>query len=252
MHKGQTSPSATSILHLVKSYLIGAVSYALPLWTPTKRQVQQLQTLIVSPLRKALMLPKSCSVEAICAEFDLPHITLLRESLMIRFAHRLSNPTNQHLTASKFRWSYLQQDIQNWPVCQIPMHIQLKEIESRWNLLHGDNNLSDKIKPRITQMTFENFKSKPNSHIIFLQFIRQRPGIPAYLKEEGRFYASIRARLRFGIGNDYPKGQQVDFVLSRFTPAEFDALPALMDKAIEMIFGFCTMGPERTMSSFNQ
>src|SRR5947207_3389742 len=48
-------------------------------------------------------------------------------------------------------------------------------------------------------MIFENFKSKPNSHVINLRFIRQRPGIPAYLKEEGRFYAAIRARLRFGI-----------------------------------------------------
>jgi PTH1 family peptidyl-tRNA hydrolase len=37
------------------------------------------------------------------------------------------------------------------------------------------------------------------------------------------------------LGMDYPKGQQVDFVLSRFTSQEFEALPAHMDKAIEMI-----------------
>jgi PTH1 family peptidyl-tRNA hydrolase len=58
-------------------------------------------------------------------------------------------------------------------------------------------------------------------------------------------------RLRFGIGNDYPKGQQVDFVLSRFTPQEFEALPAIMDKAVEMIFSFCTIGIDRTMSAHN-
>ena len=58
-------------------------------------------------------------------------------------------------------------------------------------------------------------------------------------------------RLRFGIGNDYPKGQQVDFVLSRFTSEEFNALPPIMDKAIDMILSFCTIGAERTMSSFN-
>jgi PTH1 family peptidyl-tRNA hydrolase len=58
-------------------------------------------------------------------------------------------------------------------------------------------------------------------------------------------------RLRVGIGNDFPKGQQVDFVLSRFTPQEFEALPPIMDKAIEMIFSFCTIGPERTMSLHN-
>lgn len=59
------------------------------------------------------------------------------------------------------------------------------------------------------------------------------------------------SRLRFGIGSDYAKGQQVDFVLSRFSQPEFDALVPLMDKTIEMILSFCTIGPERTMSQFN-
>lgn len=59
-------------------------------------------------------------------------------------------------------------------------------------------------------------------------------------------------RLRFGIGSSFSKGQQVDFVLSRFEQEEFDALPALMDKAIEMIFSVCTIGVERTMNFFNE
>jgi PTH1 family peptidyl-tRNA hydrolase len=59
-------------------------------------------------------------------------------------------------------------------------------------------------------------------------------------------------RLRIGIGNDYPKGHQVDFVLSRFTSEEFEALPPVMDKAIDMITSFCTIGAARTMSLFNE
>jgi PTH1 family peptidyl-tRNA hydrolase len=59
------------------------------------------------------------------------------------------------------------------------------------------------------------------------------------------------SRLRFGIGNNFSKGQQVDFVLSRFEEEEFAALPAVMDKSIEMIFSFCTIGVERTMNFFN-
>lgn len=59
------------------------------------------------------------------------------------------------------------------------------------------------------------------------------------------------ARLRFGIGSDFSKGQQVDFVLSRFSNEEFKNLVPLMDKAIQMIQSFCTAGLERTMSSFN-
>lgn len=59
-------------------------------------------------------------------------------------------------------------------------------------------------------------------------------------------------RLRFGIGNSFAKGQQVDYVLSNFLPKEFDDLPAFMDRAGEMIFSFCMIGAERTMAQFNQ
>ncbi len=59
------------------------------------------------------------------------------------------------------------------------------------------------------------------------------------------------ARLRFGIGNSFSKGQQVDFVLSNFSGEEIAVLPALMDKAGEMVNSFCTIGPERTMNFFN-
>ncbi len=58
-------------------------------------------------------------------------------------------------------------------------------------------------------------------------------------------------RLRMGIGDDFPKGRQVDYVLGKFTKKEFDELPIVMDKAIEMIFGFCTIGIAQTMTQFN-
>ncbi len=60
------------------------------------------------------------------------------------------------------------------------------------------------------------------------------------------------ARLRFGIGNEFGKGQQVDFVLSNFTPKEFEELPPIMDKTEEMVKSFCTIGSERTMNFFNK
>jgi peptidyl-tRNA hydrolase, PTH1 family len=58
-------------------------------------------------------------------------------------------------------------------------------------------------------------------------------------------------RLRMGVGNDFAKGQQVDFVLSNFSQDEFKELPTIMDKASDMILSFCTIGAERTMSLFN-
>lgn len=59
------------------------------------------------------------------------------------------------------------------------------------------------------------------------------------------------SRLRFGVGDDFHKGQQADFVLSNFDKKEFEELPILMDKASEMILSYCTIGAARTMSLYN-
>jgi PTH1 family peptidyl-tRNA hydrolase len=59
------------------------------------------------------------------------------------------------------------------------------------------------------------------------------------------------ARLRIGIGNDFGRGQQVDYVLSEWNEDEQKTLPALIEKSIEAIKSFGTMGIERTMNLFN-
>lgn len=59
-------------------------------------------------------------------------------------------------------------------------------------------------------------------------------------------------RLRFGIGDNYPKGRQVDYVLSGFDPDEQAALPALIDHSVEMIQSFVSAGAELTMTRFNK
>lgn len=60
------------------------------------------------------------------------------------------------------------------------------------------------------------------------------------------------ARLRFGIGDDFPKGRQVDYVLSSFDDHEQAELPALIDRAIEIIQSFVCIGTELTMTRFNK
>ena len=59
------------------------------------------------------------------------------------------------------------------------------------------------------------------------------------------------SRLRFGVGDDFSKGRQVDYVLSTFSQKELDNIVLYMDKAIEAIFSSCTIGVERTMNFFN-
>ncbi len=59
-------------------------------------------------------------------------------------------------------------------------------------------------------------------------------------------------RLKFGIGNDFPKGRQIDYVLGQFDKDDFAELPIKLDKAIEMILSFSTLGIERTMNFLNE
>jgi peptidyl-tRNA hydrolase, PTH1 family len=60
------------------------------------------------------------------------------------------------------------------------------------------------------------------------------------------------ARLRFGIGNEYPKGHQADFVLSEWDAEEKKLLPKQIEQAGEIVKSFTTIGIERTMNAFNK
>lgn len=58
-------------------------------------------------------------------------------------------------------------------------------------------------------------------------------------------------RFRFGISDDFKKGQQVDYVLGEWTDAEMALLPERLDKSVEIIKSFGTAGIDHTMSAFN-
>ena len=60
------------------------------------------------------------------------------------------------------------------------------------------------------------------------------------------------ARLRFGIGNEFPRGGQVDFVLGEFDEEDLKVLPECIDTACEMIKSFCLAGISITMNQFNK
>jgi len=59
-------------------------------------------------------------------------------------------------------------------------------------------------------------------------------------------------RVRFGIGNDFAKGYQVDYVLGRWNSEETKALLPRIKEAVEMIKSFILIGPDRTMNVFNK
>ncbi len=69
--------------------------------------------------------------------------------------------------------------------------------------------------------------------------------INATLKSE------VYARLRFGVGSDFAKGRQSDYVLGKWTKDENLALPERISVATEFIKSFCSIGIQLTMTNWN-
>jgi len=59
------------------------------------------------------------------------------------------------------------------------------------------------------------------------------------------------ARLRFGIGNNFPRGKQIDYVLGKWSNEEFADLPEMITKSEQIIVSFAAIGIDRTMTQFN-
>jgi len=62
---------------------------------------------------------------------------------------------------------------------------------------------------------------------------------------------SAYPRLRFGVGNDFPRGRQADYVLSGFKDEDYQCMDKRIEMAIKMIQSFTTNGIDRTMSDLN-
>lgn len=60
------------------------------------------------------------------------------------------------------------------------------------------------------------------------------------------------ARLRMGIGNDYPHGAQIDWVLGHYSEEELQTLQPSIDKAVEIIKSFVLAGIDITMNQYNK
>jgi PTH1 family peptidyl-tRNA hydrolase len=60
------------------------------------------------------------------------------------------------------------------------------------------------------------------------------------------------SRLRFGVGNDFPKGRQVDYVLSTFSRTEMAELPVFIDKSMHAVETFTTSEIGKAMTEVNK
>lgn len=59
-------------------------------------------------------------------------------------------------------------------------------------------------------------------------------------------------KLRFGIGSNFPKGMQVEYVLGKWFPEEIAVVKNKINASVEAIENFATIGIERTMNLINK
>lgn len=60
------------------------------------------------------------------------------------------------------------------------------------------------------------------------------------------------SRLRFGIGDDFPRGRQIDFVLGKWSLQEEEVVNTKLEKCFDILKSFATIGIELTMTKFNK
>lgn len=58
-------------------------------------------------------------------------------------------------------------------------------------------------------------------------------------------------RLRFGIGDEFPRGYQVDYVLGEWTPEEKEVIKPKIETSVKIVKSFIGSGIERTMNIYN-
>jgi len=68
---------------------------------------------------------------------------------------------------------------------------------------------------------------------------------------EAMLHTSKYPRLKFGIGNDFNRGQQVQYVLGKWTDEQLVDIDGAIEKSIEFIYSVMVAGVTRTMGSMN-
>ena len=64
--------------------------------------------------------------------------------------------------------------------------------------------------------------------------------------------SSTFSRIKFGIGAEFPKGRQSNYVLGEWSSEELESLEQKIEYSIQMIKSFCTLGISRTMNEYNK
>ena len=68
---------------------------------------------------------------------------------------------------------------------------------------------------------------------------------------EESLHTNNYCRLRIGVGNNFGQGHQIDYVLGKFNAEEQSLLEPVLERAVQAVQAFVTLGPDRAMNMYN-
>ncbi|MCW3101212.1 MAG: RNA-directed polymerase from mobile element jockey-like [Chthonomonadaceae bacterium] len=218
-------PHFAAIHALCLTYMRARCTYALPLWQPTDKQLQQLQFCFLRPIMKLLHLPFSCNHLGLLVDMGCPSFHRYRQCMVMRLALRTAFPTvpldppNPSLLAmgrdSQQYTNHIQQQQPN-PMNQrkpfsnrtlMPLIVESNMIMNEWGVLGDAVNYNNnrvaviaKLKQCMLALTHSDWLAVPhrntNDPSPLRTVVTQPLAKPYHLLLETKPTTCIRARLR--------------------------------------------------------
>jgi hypothetical protein len=195
------SPHFSSIRQLCRGYIMPKVSYAIAFWRPCASTVDQLQSILLRPLRRHLRLPSTTHQIAIQAECRFPHLSRIREAQQLSYFNRIhqrtaDDPTHQHFHAEYARSFSLDTSEPHYARC---ITVETREFERRWSLFVATSMPDDAIRRRQDELAWQEFRSIDSATTRRLHTLKNRDRRSHYLYAESSYAASIRASFRLNV-----------------------------------------------------
>lgn len=247
------------VRQLVLACVRSAFGYALPIWRPTQSQVRSLQRCMITPLRACLRLPRTTSSVGLLIECAIPDVQTWAEHLALRLARRIMKLPDNHSARVCFELRHdsilpIERIESNRYFCTLPFGQLVCAIEGRWFGLNEDSyfGVDDGVRSWTSFLSPDLKLSTPelltrcynmaavDQRAPYLLAVKQGPGLPPYLKHDGRVMASHRARLRLNrakLNSSLAERRLVDDEFCDHCQDDPDSIP--QEETVEHVLIYC-------------
>jgi hypothetical protein len=200
------SPSFTTVRTLVQSFLRPRCTYGLAFIQPTTTWLNQIDTLLIRPIRMVLGLMRNAHKLSLFAEANIPTLSYYRSLAVLQFAHRAESLPKHHPTFITYSCQLIEILLRtaNFITTPIAVYAQslavtVRNIESQWQI-KATNKMSDIKKAMITNF-IDHWRSHPpdvaKQYGAVLKVVKPTCDRSPYLKVDGTTIMKLRSKFRF-------------------------------------------------------